>query len=161
MDSSRTCCFTGHRDIPARERGRLCRRLKKTVLQLREEGFTDFLTGGALGFDTLAAETVLACRRRHPELRLTVVLPCRDQARFWTPEDRDRYERINAAADEVICLAEAYDRGCMHRRDRYLADHSAVCVCYLTRDTGGTAYTVGYARSRGLRVCNLAEDVCP
>ena len=34
----------------------------------------------------------------------------------------------------------------------YLVDNSNVCVCYLTEDTGGTAYTVNYAIKSGLKV---------
>ncbi len=30
-------------------------------------------------------------------------------------------------------------------------------MCYLTKDTGGTAYTVNYAQKHGLSVINLAE----
>jgi len=43
------------------------------------------------------------------------------------------------------------------KRNRYLADHSGVCLCYLTQTTGGTAYTVGYAKQKGLAVVNIAE----
>ncbi len=40
--------------------------------------------------------------------------------------------------------------------NRYLVDNSGVCVCYLTRDAGGTAYTVNYAKRQGLEIINLA-----
>ena len=46
----------------------------------------------------------------------------------------------------------------MHRRNRHLVDHSGTCICYLTRSTGGTAYTVDYARKKGLRIINVAND---
>ena len=34
---------------------------------------------------------------------------------------------------------------------------SGGCVSYLTEETGGTAYTVNYAKSKGLDVINAAE----
>ena len=34
-------------------------------------GVTTFRSGGALGFDTLAAQAVLRARRAHPEARLS------------------------------------------------------------------------------------------
>ena len=37
--------------------------------------------GGALGFDTLAAQTVLDMKKEYPQLRLILVLPCEDQTR--------------------------------------------------------------------------------
>ena len=45
----------------------------------------------------------------------------------------------------------------MHRRYRHLVDHSGVCVCYLNRDSGGTAYTVRYAKEKGLEIVNLVQ----
>ena len=53
-------------------------------------------------------------------------------------------------------MSEAYTQGCMHRRNRHLVDHSSVCICYLTGSSGGTAYTVNYARKQGLEIINIA-----
>ena len=156
--SERACCFTGHRIVPAERMEELRRRLIAGILYLRDNmNITAFYAGGALGFDSLAAEAVIDCRREHQDIRLVVVMPCRDQASRWSAEQRARYERINRAADEVICLAERYYRGCMHDRNRYIVDRSQACICYLTEQTGGTAYTVEYARSKGLKIFNLAK----
>ena len=38
---------------------------------------------------------------------------------------------------------------------RRLVEESRVCVCHLGKKTGGTAYTVRYARQKGLTVINL------
>ena len=66
------------------------------------------------------------------------------------------YERIKALADKVVYTSQEYTKGCMHRRNRHLVDHSSVCVCYLTKKDGGTAYTVDYAEKQGLEIVNLA-----
>lgn len=157
IDKDSTCSFTGHRTIPSGMSDYLFRRIKDGVNYLYLQGVRTFLAGGALGFDALAAEAVIECRKEHRDIRLVIVIPCRDQAARWSAEQRARYERINAAADEVICLAEHYYRGCMHDRNRYMIDNSRACICYLTEQTGGTAYTVGYARSKGLKIFNLAK----
>ena len=47
----------------------------------------------------------------------------------------------------------------MHRRNRHLVDNSGVCVCYLTKNSGGTAYTVNYAKKQGINVFNIAENI--
>ena len=57
-----TCCFTGHRKIPEEEREQLARRLEATVEELIRAGVRYFVAGGALGFDTLAAQTILNIR---------------------------------------------------------------------------------------------------
>ena len=93
---SQTCCFTGHRQIPAGELPELQRKLRAAILNLVGQGVRYFGAGGALGFDTLAAEAVLDLRETHPQLRLCLVLPCRDQASRWGSKDRARYEAIRA-----------------------------------------------------------------
>ena len=91
-------------------------------------------------------------------MKLILVLPCLTQTRGWRPEDVAEYERIKDQADEAIYTALQYTRGCMHKRNRYMVDHSGVCVCYLTKDSGGTAYTVNYAKKMGLNVFNIATN---
>lgn len=152
------CCFTGHRAIPSDKSKELQQRVKDGIEYLYSNmGIKTYYAGGALGFDSLAAEAVIEQRREHRDVRLVIVIPCRDQAARWSAEQKARYEQIKASADEVICLAEHYFSGCMHQRNRYMVDHSRVCICYLTERTGGTAYTVQYARERGLRIFNLAH----
>lgn len=152
----RTCCFTGHRSIPPEEREGLAQRLEETIAHLFQRGVRSFVAGGALGFDTLAARAVLRLREEYPDVKLILVLPCLSQTKGWIPEEAAEYERIKSQADKVVYTSQQYTRGCMHKRNRYLVDHSGVCVCYLTKDSGGTAYTVRYAGAHGLEIINLA-----
>ena len=152
-----TCCFTGHRDLPPESMDGLADKLERTLRKLIHGGVRYFGAGGALGFDTLAAQVVLRLRNEFPHIRLILVLPCLSQTRGWRESDVRVYEDIKEAADKVTYTSKEYTRGCMHKRNRYLVDWSGTCVCYLRRGTGGTAYTVGYARRNGLRVINLAK----
>ena len=152
-----TCCFPGHRKIPEEEREQLARRLEATVEELIRAGVRYFGAGGALGFDTLAAQTILKLRTQYSQVKLILVLPCETQTRGWPEEDVRIYEEIKKAADKVRYTSVEYTRGCMHKRNRHLVDHSGVCVAYLTESRGGTAYTVDYARKNGVPVINLGE----
>ena len=127
------------------------------MIEAIEQGYRYFGCGGALGFDTLAAQTVLRLREIYPEIRLILVLPCRDQTRGWKQADVAEYDRIMKAADKVTYTSEQYYSGCMHKRNRHLVDNSSLCICYLTEQSGGTAYSVNYARSQGLKIINVAE----
>lgn len=155
----RLCCFTGHRWIEPSLIPLLKLRLRKTAEELALGGISGFICGGALGFDTLAAETVLKLKNRLPELTLTLALPYRGQSDRWPRADRERYAAIRDMADEVICLSQEYTPYCMIKRNRFMVEHSSVCVCWLTEASGGTAYTVSYAASRGLKVINLAMEM--
>lgn len=150
------CCFTGHRDIPPKILSALTAKLEAIVLELIADGIRYFYAGGALGFDTLAAETVLRLRDQFPQIQLILALPCHEQTRGWSAASVERYESILRRANEVIYTSEHYTRGCMQRRNRFMVDHSAVCVSYCTRATGGSAYTLQYARKVGLRILLLS-----
>jgi len=152
----KTCCFTGHRDLPAKEQEQISRKLEHTIAGLIQTGVCRFMAGGAVGFDTLAAQTVLKLREEYPQVSLILILPCLTQTRGWPEEDIAAYEQIKAAADEVVYSSQQYMRGCMFKRNRHLVDNSGICVCYLTENNGGTAYTVKYARTQGVPVVNLA-----
>ena len=130
-------------------------KLLGTLVTLIEQGYRYFGAGGALGFDTLAAQAVLRLRERYPQIRLILVLPCLNQTRGWPQADIDTYEEIKRCADKVTYTSEHYFRGCMQKRNRHLVDNSSACICYLTKPTGGTAYTVDYARRMGLRIINV------
>lgn len=129
------CCFTGHRDIPSEILTALAAKLEAMVLELIADGFRYFYAGGALGFDTLAAETVLRLRDQFPQIQLILALPCREQTRGWSAASVERYGSILRRANEVIYTSEHYARGCMQRRNRFMVDHSAACVAYCTRAT--------------------------
>ena len=152
----RTCCFTGHRELPVCGRKELAAKLEDTIIGLIDRGIRFYGAGGARGWDTLAAQTVLRLKGRFPHIKLILVFPCRTQTRGWPAADVQEYGRIKALADKVVYTSQEYTKGCMHKRNRHLVDHSSVCVCYLTKKDGGTAYTVDYAEKQVLEVINLA-----
>ena len=154
-----TCCFTGHRELPPEEQAEIASRLECVISAQYQKGIRYYGAGGALGFDALAARTVIRLRENCPGMKLILVLPCLTQTRGWRPEDIAEYERIKAQADKVVYTAQQYTPGCMHRRNRHLVDNSGVCVCYLTKNSGGTAYTVNYAKKQGVNVFNIAEKI--
>lgn len=158
MDNKKdkTVCFTGHRELPFLQLVLIRRKLRKTLEDLIKQGYCFFGAGGALGFDTIAAQIVLELRRKYSHIKLILVLPCISQADSWAEKDKQIYEDIKSQADKVVYTSEQYFRGCMHKRNRHLVDNSSVCVCYLTEDKGGTVYTVDYAKKNGLRVINIA-----
>lgn len=152
-----TCCFTGHRDLPSDKKTAIQNQLKAAVEQAIQNGYRFFGAGGALGFDTMAAQVVLEHKKQYPHIRLILVLPCVDQTSGWKQSDIDEYERIKSLADKVVYTSREYTNGCMSKRNRHLVDHSSLCICYLTRQTGGTAYTVRYAENSGVFVENIAS----
>lgn len=152
----KTCCFTGHRNIPTKEHESVKMRLCEAIISAIENGYRYFGAGGALGFDTLAAKIVLELKKQYPHIFLILVLPCRTQAKFWKTQDIAEYERIKSLADKIVYISEEYTSDCMFKRNQHLVDNSSLCICYLAKQSGGTAYTVRYAKTLGLNIVNTA-----
>ena len=148
----RTCCFTGHRDLPVQAQKEIAAKLEQIIISLIDRGIKFYGAGGARGFDTLAAQTVLKLKTNYSNIKLILVLPCLTQTQGWMTKDIAEYERIKAQADKVVYTSQEYTKGCMHKRNRHLVDHSSVCVCYLANKNSGTAYTVNYARKMGREI---------
>ena len=113
---NQTCCFTGHRNIAPYTPDML---FEQTTL-LVSKGFKYFGTGGALGFDTIAAQAVLSVKETHLEVKLILVLPCENQTKYWKQQDIDVYNDIKSRADKVKVLAPHYYNGCMQKRTNTL-----------------------------------------
>lgn len=152
-----TACFTGHRDLPDGLQPVILRRLKMTIQALYHKGYRYFGAGGAVGFDTLAAKAVLSLKEKCPDIKLILVLPCKDQTARWNDGDKQVYEDILSQADKVVYVSQTYTAGCMQKRNRRLVDGSSVCISYLNKQSGGTAYTVNYAKQNGLEILPLGK----
>ena len=84
----KTCCFTGHRRIPADEYETVKLRLRETVIRAIRNGYRYFGTGGSWGFDMLAAQTVLELKEIYPNIYLILVLPCKIQTKYWSDDNK-------------------------------------------------------------------------
>ncbi len=159
INPEKACCFTGHRDISAKEYMAVRDVVDEKIKTLISLGYTDFICGGALGFDTIAATSVIVLRRQYAklgvEIKLHLFLPCRGQEKSWQEHNKRVYQVIMDNADSIKYLSEQYERGIMYKRNRAMVDSSSCVVAYCMRKKGGTAYTVDYALQNDKQVIFL------
>ncbi len=159
----RSVCFTGHRTI-AEEKEKLSARLYALLERfVTEQKVTDFYTGGAVGWDALAALTVLKLRESYPEVKLHLVLPCpfEEQSAKWKEAQKTEYLHIFGLADSVEQVSDRYYNGCMKARNARLVElASDYCICYWNPKDfrSGTGQTVRMAQKKGIEVINLFES---
>lgn len=157
-DPSRTCCFTGHRDISTKKQELLSPLLTATLRNLLlDRGITDYLCGGAVGFDMIAAEHFLSLRDLYHTGSLHLLLPFPGYDDRWPSTARERLLRLTERADSILYAAEHPFPGVYYKRDRMLVNLSSLCVAYLTQSRGGTYYTVSYALDAKKEIINLAK----
>ena len=149
--------FSGHRHI--REDDTLVIKLEEFLCNLIENGATDFYSGGAIGWDTLCAQTVLKLRNTYPDIRLHLILPCceEEQTLSWNRTQKEAYRNILSAADSVELVSDNYYDGCMKERNRRLVESADCCVCYYNkkRSASGTGQTVRMALERNIMIFNF------
>lgn len=158
------CCFTGYR--PSKMPFSLEREneeykafenaLIEQLLELAKQGCTEFYSGMAMGFDIIAAETVLflkeVCKK---EVRLVCVLPFLAQSSTFNPEWKKRYDKIIEKCDKKIVLSGEYMPYCYQQRNEYMVDN---CDCVLTwydGKPGGTRNTLNYAKKKQRYIFNI------
>lgn len=141
----KTAFFTGHRQLSDTAVRYLAAPLSRAIREAYQQGYRIFVCGGALGFDTLAAQSLLEMKKELPDIVLSLAIPCPSQPDLWPEIDQRIYRGIIRQADVVKVLSPAYYPGVMLSRNRYMVEQSSLCICYLNRMRGGTAYTVRYA----------------
>lgn len=156
----KTACFTGPRPEKLMKTWnefhpeilRIKHELFQAVFQLvTEEGYQLFLCGMARGTDLLAAEAVAQVKQLLTHVTLAAVIPYRaqrnQQSLFW----KKRYDAVLQQCEQTILLQEGYSPSCLIARNRYMVNHSS-CLVAVDNDskTGGTAFTLRYAKKQGL-----------
>ena len=158
----KSACFTGHRTLS----GDIIN-LKETIYNALEyyikyHGLTDFYAGGAVGWDTLAALTVIKLRKVYPHIRLHLILPCsnEEQTAKWSFKDKDIFYTILSEADNIEYTSTYYYNGCMKARNTRLVECADICFCYWNTKNfhSGTAQTVNMARRKHIDIINFMRD---
>ena len=159
---NRSVCFTGHRTI-SEDKETLSARLYALLERLvTEQKITDFYTGGAVGWDALAALTVLKLRESYSEVKLHLVLPCpfEEQSAKWNEAQKTEYQHILGLVDSVEQVSDRYYNSCMKARNARLVELATdYCICYWNPKhyRSGTGQTVRMAQKKSIEVINLFE----
>ena len=160
---NKSVCFTGHRTI-AEDKDTLSARLYTLLVRfVTEQNVTDFYTGGAVGWDALAALTVLKLRESYPEVKLHLVLPCPfdEQSAKWKEAQKEEHKYIASLADTKEFTSEHLGKNAMQIRNARLVElASDYCICYWNPKNfrSGTGQTVRMAQKKGIEVINLFES---
>ncbi len=140
----KTCCVTGHRDLPQNEVSHIKAALQKEIEAAINDGFTRFMSGFAEGADQYFVELVMEKKKSNPALEIIAVIPY--QKRLENLKERPQtYEMLEACA-EVVVMQQEYNPSVYSHRNRYMVEHSdRVIAVYDGREKGGTVRTIRFA----------------
>lgn len=155
----KSACFTGHRNFTGNTKNLDTRLYDILERAITKKNVADFYTGGAVGWDELAARTVLKLREIYPHIKLHLILPCsnEEQTAKWTKEQKTEFYRILALTDTVEYISEHYYNGCMKIRNARLVELADFCFCFwdTNRQKSGTAQTVRMAQRKKIMIINF------
>lgn len=162
----KTCTFTGHRpnklygyslDNPRYQM--LAQTLAKHLRHLIEnEGVRRFISGGAIGYDTVAFFVVEQMKREYEGIENILAVPFENQYIKWNSVDKERYSRMKAQADTIVYVDTLedyqtkndntpigdYSNPKMQRRNEYMVDNSNYMIALWDGTSGGTGNCVKY-----------------
>ncbi|CCX36655.1 uncharacterized protein BN452_00675 [Clostridium sp. CAG:1013] len=139
------CFFIGHREAPES----IYPELAQTVEQLIEQGVTDFYVGHYGNFDRLAARAVIAAKQRHPEVRLTMLLP-------YHPAERNVI--LPSGFDGSLyppSMENVPRRFAIVHANRWMVEHCTHLVAYVTHPASNAGKVVEWGRIKGKKVAEL------
>ena len=159
MEKLRACFFTGHRVLPVNRTEEIRQLLREHIERLIiEYDVRYFISGGAIGFDTEAAEAVIEMREKYPHIKLVMYLPCYGQSSRWDAKKKYRYRLILSKADETVYITEGeYEDGCMQKRNARMIQDAFFCIAFCMKTASGTGATLRAARDN--KIINIVDEM--
>ena len=147
-----TCFFIGHRDAPESLRPLLSEAVERHITQY---GVSEYIVGHYGHFDAMAAQAVREAKRRHPEVKLTLLIPYYP-FRGLTEQAKSYDAMFYPPGLETVPKPFA-----IVRANEYVIQTSSHLICYDRGRIGKTRDYVALARRRErkglMRIENLAE----
>lgn len=171
-----TLMVTGHRQIvPEGHTGNLWPDSNPVVFQHHQlltqhltyicyelflQGYTNFISGYALGADQLFAESVIELKRLSYPVRLVAAVPFKSQCSNWPQKSQIKYRELLGKADEVVIVSPGeYSSAKMQKRNEWMVDRAdLVLAVWNGAQSGGTFNCVKYALGQGKKIIKFHPE---
>ena len=156
----KSMAFTGYRPqkLPwgRNETADECIRFKAAlsgfITDIITQGCIKFITGMALGVDTMCAKEIIRQKEEDKKIILCAAVPFAGQSDNWDDADKETYKRILTVCDQVTILSQRYTPYCMSDRNKFMVDNSDALFAVFDGKKGGTYQTLQYAAEKGKRL---------
>lgn len=147
------CALTGHRILPSDfNKNEVYDKLEELI----RSGCDTFFCGMAEGFDLLALDCLKDLKRKY-RIYIEACIPYAGQETHFSAEEKRRYRALLPWCDKQTVFFPAYRNGCFLVRNRYMVDCADGLLAYCKQKSGGSAYTVNYAREKGKEIIFIGE----
>ncbi len=113
--------------------------LTELIWEYHRKGATEFYINCEYGIPLWAGETICSMKK-HLDITLSIILPCEEQCRNWSEEQRDRYYAVNRQCDyaSMVRCAEA-EEGC-ELAEKMMIDSADTVIIYAKSPESTHAY---------------------
>ena len=135
----KSCFFIGHREASAEVFPALTEAVERHIT---EYGVTEFVVGNYGGFDRMAARAVIAAKKQHPQIILSMLIP-------YHPAERQT--DLPLGFDNSFYppgMEKVPRRLAIVRANRYMVDHADYLIAYAWHPASNARDMVEYARKR-------------
>lgn len=135
-------CFAGHRDswrcIGVEDK------LKETLEQLIQKGYTTFYDGGKGAFDSKCVYAVLDLKKKYKNIKLIHILT-------YYHHDKEKWELPPCFDGSLFPdIEECHPKQRITKRNEWIVDNSDILVCHIEETYKSGAYNmVKYAKKVG------------
>jgi len=168
----KTIAFTGHRpdklpggwDDTDGKQKEMVDWLKKKLAKEARNGRFYIVDGGALGWDQIALEASLKLVGLYSPIMITIVEPHKYFWAKWRPEQIEKYMQLKYSSTDtprkVVVLHDGgYAAWKMLKRDEWMVNNcDELWAYYDGSPKGGTAFTIEYAKKKGVKIRNLYDE---
>ena len=144
----KSCFFIGHREAPRAILPKLQEMVEQHILEF---GVMEFIVGHYGDFDAMAAEAVIAVKKHHPQILLSLLIP-------YHPAERPI--EVPTGFDNTFYpfgMEKVPRRFAIVQANRFLVDHADYLIAYAWHPASNARDLVDYAKKRGIPVCNIGE----
>lgn len=123
--------------------------------ELKNSSFHTIISGMAIGWDTWLAQEALKLG-----MNVHAYIPFRGQGSAWPTSSKKEYERILSLCEKVKYISEEYSNDAFFKRDEAMINDCYYVYSLLNPavTSGGTFYTVQYAKNNGKLITNFWKD---
>ena len=146
--NGKSCFFIGHREASSELLPLLNNAIKAHITRY---GVTNFIVGHYGGFDQLAAKAVIAAKKCHPEITLSLLLPYHPAERpVETPYgfDGTYYPEGMETVPRKFAIVQANKR---------MVDNVDWLIAYVHHGASNSRKIMEYAQIKGISYINLNE----
>ena len=135
----KSCFFIGHKEASSEVFPALLEAVEQHIV---EYGVTEFIVGKYGGFDHMAAQAVIAAKKQHPGIALSMLIPYHPAERPLEPPqgfDNTFYPPGMEKVPRRLAIVRA---------NRYMVDHVDYLIAYAWHPASNARDLVEYAKKR-------------